>query len=252
MESLLPVIAKNPNKSKVPLTIAMPGENDSAPVEESTENQYGVEWARLNPPGPVSLWLWSTNAVYRAGSEAQRRQTLSEAIVELQRRVQNGDGQFGRKWSKSKISDALGMTVENASEENFEALERAVSVLCGVQWIRMNENERKLTCVPEDLRLWTADKPILWTRERYRSAGEIQGNFGLKALGKWISDREDDKWTIEYPVAEGTMDAMKAAYAAFGYGIPSTNNPKGRILKDDYARALGKVQAIRHLARATG
>ena len=142
MDTLLLCIEKNPNKIKKALLISMPGEQTSGPVEESTEKQYGVEWARLNPPGPVSLWLWSTNPEFRAGSEAQRREMLMQTIVSLQGRVQSGEG-GGRKWSKTKICEALGTTIENASEENFEALEKAVSVLGDVQWIRMNENERK-------------------------------------------------------------------------------------------------------------
>ena len=251
MDTLLLCIEKNPNKSKKPLIISMPGEQVSGPVEESTETQYGVEWARLNPPGPVSLWLWSTNHEFRAGSEAQRREMLMRAIVSLQGRVQSGEGSMGRKWSKTKICDALGTTIENASEENFEALEKAVSVLGEVQWVRMNENERKLTFVPEDLRLWKSDRPILWTRERYRSAGETPATFGLPALSKWISDREADGWTGQYPSAEGTLEALKKSWNSMNIGIPSTKSESGRILKEDYARALGKAEAIQHL-RGTG
>lgn len=230
----------------------MPGQGDSAPVDESTERQYGVEWARLQPPGPVSLFLWSTNAEYRAGSEALRRTILNETIVQFQDRVQRGDVQNGRKIAKSKMAEALGMTVENASEENFEALEKAVSGLGQVQWIRIHENEKKVTCIPDDLRLWRRDLPILWTRERYRSAGEmpVKSGFGLPQLAKWIMDRETEGFQFEYPSSQGTLESLKAAWNKLGRGLPTTKNSKGRPLKEDYAAALGKVEVFQHLLAA--
>ena len=243
MESLLSVIEKNPNKSKVPELISMPGEQTSMPVDESTTTEYGIEWARLNPPGPVSLWLWSTDPEYRAGSEILRKKILSDHIIGLQERAQTGEG--CRRGTKSKVCDALGTNVENASEENFELLEESVSALCGVQWVRIHENEKKVTFIPKDLRLWTAEKPIFWSRERYRSAGEHP--ITLTGLSKWISDREDTKWQCEFPIAEGTLEVMKKQWKELDGGLPTTRSESGKILKEDYARALGRVQAIRHL-----
>lgn len=249
METLLPIIEKNPFKSVAPEYIPMPGEGDKAPVDESTELQYDVSWARLQPPGPLSLYLWSTNPEYRAGTEAQRRQALNELVISFMDRVQHGEVGSTRKLSKAKMTEALNITVENASDENFEALERAISVLGNVQWVRMNENEKKVSFVPEDLRLWSNDRPTLWTRERYRSAGEwTLGAFSLKQLAKWMSDRENDEWSFQYPLAEGTMEQMKAEWNALGRGLPKTSNDKGRPLKEDYAKALGRVQVFRHLS----
>lgn len=249
METLLPVIEKNPNKSIVPEHIAMPGEGDSAPMDESTEFQYGVNWARLQPPGPLSLYLWSTNPEYRAGTEAQRRTALHEIIIKFMERVQKGEVGSSRKISKSKMTEALNVTIENASEETFDALERAVSVLGNVQWVRINENEKKATFIPEDLRLWSMERPTLWTRERYRSAGEWQSatGFSLKHLGKWIADRENDGWIFEYPIAEGTLEQLKTEWNSLGRGLPKTTNEKGKPLKEDYAKALGRVQVYKYL-----
>lgn len=232
----------------------MPGESDSSLVEESTELQFGVNWARLHPPGPLSLFLWASNPEYRAGSEAFRRTVLNETIVQFQQRVQQGEINAGRRISKAKLSEALGITVENASEENFESLEKIVSCLGGVQWIRIHENEKKITVVPEDLRTWRADLPILWTRERYRSAGEIPVGlpFHLSHLGKWIGDREDEGWTFTYPAAEGTLESLKTAWNALGLGLPRTKNEKGKPLKDDYAIALGRAQVFQHLSEVKG
>ena len=243
MESLLSVIEKNPNKSKTPEVISMPGEQTSMPVDESTTTEYGIQWARLNPPGPVSLWLWSTDPEYRAGSESIRKKILSDNILRLQERAQTGEG--CRRGTKTKVCDALGTNVENASEENFELIEESVSALIGVQWVRIDENEKKVTFIPKDLRIWTNDKPIFWTRERYRSAGER--GITLTALSQWISDRENAKWQCEFPLAEGTLEFMKQQWKALDGGMPTSRSESGKILKEDYARALGRVQTIRHL-----
>ena len=249
MNVLLPILEKNPHKSLTAEYIPMPGESDSALVEESTENQYGIDWVRLQPPGPVSLFLWSTNAEYRAGSEALRRTMLNDILVKFQDRVQRGEANTGRKISKSKLTEALAITVENASEENFEALEKVVSSLGNVQWIRIHENERKITCIPGDLRIWRRDIPILWARERYRSAGEISGRkeFGFSQLAKWIGDREEEGFQFEYPLATGTIETLKETWNKLGRGPPRTKNPKGRPLKDDYAAALGRAEVFQYL-----
>jgi len=252
MDSLLPFLDKNPHKSLTAEYIPMPGESDSAPVDESTECQYGVDWVRLQPPGPVSLFLWSTHAEYRAGSEAQRRTMLNDILVKFQDRVQKGEVNAGRKISKSKLAEALAITVENASEENFEALEKVVSSLGNVQWIRIHENEKKITCIPGDLRTWRRDIPILWTRERYRSAGEVAGRteFGFSHLAKWIGDREAEGFQLEYPLATGTMESLKEAWNTLGLGLPHTKNPKGKHLKEDYAVSLGKIQVFQYLRQS--
>jgi hypothetical protein len=248
MELLLPIIEKNPHKSLVLDTIRMPGEFDSALADESTETHYGVSWARLQPPGPLSLFLWSTNAIYRAGTETLRRNMLNEKIIDLQERVQNGEIPSSRKFTRSKLSDAMGMTIENASEENFECLEKTISTLGGVQWIRIHENERKITCIPDDLRLWTADKPILWTRERYRSAGEVVSEFSLKNLGKWVGDREAEGFTFDYPLAEGTLETLKQQWNVLGRGMmPKMGADRAKPLKEDYAKALGRVLVYKFL-----
>lgn len=254
MNSLLPILEKNPFKNLTLEVIRMPGESDSSLADESTETQYGVNWARLQPPGPLSLFLWSTNAIYRAGTETLRRNMLNEKIVELQERVQNGEIPSSRKFTKAKLCDALGISIENASEENFECLEKVISTLGNVQWIRIHENEKKITCIPDDLRLWDIEKPILWVRERYRSAGELPNKttFTFPKLSKWMGDREADGWSFTYPVAEGTFESLKQQWNSLGIGAPKSSSGKDRLLKEDYAKALGKVQVYQYLAKTTG
>lgn len=243
MEILLPILEKNPNKHVLPERIEMSGGTD-----EATELRYGVLWARLQPPGPLSLYLWATQPEYRGGNEAFRRTTLNETTVRFQEKVQH-DAQRHRI-PKVRMSDAFGLSVEYASDDVLEALEYAIHVHGNVQWIRMNENEKRITCIPADLRKWTTTQPILWVRERYRSAGEwsAPSALTLRTLSNWISDREHDGWKLDYPVAEGTLVQLKAEWKSLGHSeLPPTQSGSGKPLKDDYARAVGHLQAIRHL-----
>lgn len=244
MEILLPILEKNPNCHILPETIEMSGGTD-----EATELRHGVLWVRLHPPGPLSLYLWATHPEYRGGSESLRRTLLNETTVQFQGKVQQ-DIQRHRI-SKTRMSDAFGLSVEYASDEVLEALEYSIHLHGNVQWIRMNENEKKITCIPADIRTWTTQKPILWVRERYRSAGEWAAptvTLTLRALAAWISDRERDGWTLEYPVAEGTLAQLKAEWKLLGHSeLPRAHAGNGKPLKDDYARAVGHLQAIHHL-----
>ena len=252
MEILLPLIEKNPFKHLEPEYIAMPGENSNNPMEESTETQYDVNWARLNPPGPLSLVLWSTDPEYRAGSESQRKTRLNEIIIQYQERIQSGAVSIHKRIGKGKVCEALGMNIENASEENFEIFEACIPELAQVQWIRIHENEKKITFAPADLRQWSMEKPILWVRERYRSAGEsaFKSKFALPQLAIWMGNREADGWSMTFPLAEGTMEELKQQWNSLNRGLPPTKSENGRRLKEDYAKALGKVQVFQYLSNA--
>ena len=70
-------------------------------------------------------------------------------------------------------------------------------------------------------------------------------------LGQWLADRESEGWTFEWPVAEGKLEDIKAEMSALGL----TARPKeagAKVLKDDWAAALGRAQAVGHLAKPVG
>ena len=55
-----------------------------------------------------------------------------------------------------------------------------------------------------------------------------------------------------YNVSLHTLEVMKQQWKALDGGIPTTRSESGKPLKEDYARALGRLQAIRHLNGRTG
>jgi len=77
-------ISQNPNKDISVPFIKIQVISDTC---ESSENPVvgpgGVSVVPLDPPGPVSLYLWHTNPEYRAGNFQTRKIILREFIVSL-------------------------------------------------------------------------------------------------------------------------------------------------------------------------
>ena len=61
-------------------------------------------------------------------------------------------------------------------------------------------------------------------------------------LSKWISDRDEDGWTIDWPLAEGSYEELKAKIAS----VPSLM-VREKLKKEDCARLVGKRESITHL-----
>jgi hypothetical protein len=64
-----------------------------------------------------------------------------------------------------------------------------------------------------------------------------------KQLGTWVSNRELEKWRIQWPVADGTLEDLKGRMN-LGMGL-RIEKPK----KADYAAAVGRAEAIQTLAK---
>jgi len=67
-----------------------------------------------------------------------------------------------------------------------------------------------------------------------------------KQLGIWVSNREIEKWRIQWPVAEGTLEALKGRRSTLNIGTGlRIDKPK----KADYAIAIGRAEALEMLAK---
>ena len=63
-------------------------------------------------------------------------------------------------------------------------------------------------------------------------------------LSQWVSDRENENWRVIWPVADGTMEYIRTKINTMNVSLGSRlEKPK----KADYAIALGRAEAIRHL-----
>lgn len=69
-------------------------------------------------------------------------------------------------------------------------------------------------------------------------------------LGLWLSRREAEGWTISWPVAEGSLEEIKAAMAEKDYPEPKPEFGQKKVKKEDWAKALGRSEAVAHLAKS--
>jgi hypothetical protein len=248
MEELKTLIASNPNRSVSVEPITIRTVSDTQEGEDAPATLCGWVPTPLEPPGPLSLCLWKTNAEYRAGTLAIRKGLLREEILRLAKRV---DAELrGHRWSRPKVHEQLAaqQSADISPPQDTRALDEALAYLYEVQFVMVDEANKKIRWVPEDPRNWSATRPVwgvaLGSRAVLHRPGEEAVSVGLSA---WLAAREEAGWRIEWPVADGTLEAIKAGLTKIGAGLgPAARLEKPK--KADYAAALGRAETIRHIA----
>lgn len=244
------VIATNPNKAASVDPIAIRTISDTQEGEDAPTTLCGWVPTPLEPPGPLSLCLWKTNAEYRAGTLAIRKGILRTEILTLAKRVEAECR--GHRWSRKKIQEQLAaqQSADISPPQDTKDLDEALAFLYEVQFVVVDEANKKIRWVPEDPRNWSASRPVwgvtLGSRAVLHRPGEEPVSVGLAG---WVSDRESGqpKWRIDWPTADGTLEVLKTSLSNLGAGLGLAAGEKPK--KADYAAAVGKAEALRHLAK---
>jgi hypothetical protein len=245
LEQIVQWIESNPDKdlSIDPIIVKIISDNDEAnPTPAIGPGKVSI--IPLDPPGPVSLYLWHTNPEYRAGSFLTRKTILRSMIVTLNERFQ--DELKGRAWNRKKSIEELQLQDTSAvsPQQNLPDLSKALAYVLGFQYVELNENSKKIILFPSDVRQWSKDIPIYIASYGCRSL-YIQGTNeeARPIFKKWFTDLINIGYNYEWPIAEGTLKQIKE--------IISTNmlivNLDTKAKKDDYSKEVGKAQAIRHI-----
>lgn len=212
---------------------------------EGSENPVvgpgGVGVIPLDPPGPVSLYLWHTNPEYRAGNFLTRKQILRQFIVTL-------NGHFeselkGRQWNRKKAIEQLQEQDSSAVSPPLYTpeLSKGICHVLGFQYVEVDEVNKKLFSYPEDLRTWSNEYPIYLVSIGCRSIYVKEKAEEARPFFKnWFFDLEK---TYKYQWCEtsGTLKELKETYESFGLSLPAKSK------KEDYSSAVGKAQSIRHI-----
>lgn len=199
----------------------------------------------LNPPGSLSQFLLHTDPVYGAASPAVRKQIQLEKLLEIQERVEKE--LVGRKWPRKKIHDALGEQINSSTPPYKPIVEEILCELYQIQKIIVHRKSKSISFFPMDLRLWKSDTPIY--------VGDDDGCWSYEAIKatpflKWITEKEDTEWKIQWPTAEGKLEELKSEVLKrnlIAHTLPGSLEKK--VKKDDWARVLGHCQAIETLGR---
>jgi len=241
------LLLKNPNKSKSLPQISIQVCSDTNESDEIPSTLCGWVPTPLEPPGPVAAILWKTNPEFRAASIPVRRTILRETIINLQERVEAE--LRGHRWSRKKIIEQLvaQQSADASPPQNTRELNDALAFLYEIQFVFVDEANKKVSWSPEDIRTWSSDRPIwgmsVGARAVFHKPGEQTVGLGL---GTWVSDREHEKWKIAWPLADGTLEAMKTKLATMNVGMGTRlEKPK----KADYAVVLGRAEAIHALEK---
>ena len=245
LSSVRELLLNNVNAGKEVSQISIQVCSDTNEADEIPSTLCGWTPTPLEPPGPLAAILWKTNPEFRAAAISVRKTILRETIIHLQERVQAE--LKGHRWSRKKIIEQLvaQQSADASPPQNTRELNDALAFLYEIQIVFVDEANKKISWSPEDVRSWSASRPIwafsVGSRAVFHRAGESPVGLGLAA---WVSDRENEKWRVAWPVAEATLEAMKGKLQTLGVGMGiRLEKPK----KADYAVVLGRAEALRAL-----
>lgn len=247
-------VKENPSRSRTVIPIEIRIVSDTQEGEdEPMSSAGGLVPTPLEPPGPVSLWLWKTNPEYRAGTAQVRRSILRDSIVELQRRV---DIELrGSRWGRKKILEQLAaqQTAAVSPPMDTPELDRALAHLFGYQKVIVDEANKRVKFAPEDPRSWSEELPIWGATAGSRAVLHRTGERSIgEGLAVWLGEREAEGWRVAWPEADGTLEELKAVAKQRGFSVGGGGLRTEKPKKADWSAAIGRAEAIAHLGRLGG
>ena len=243
IDTLVKWIQENPNNNVTiePISIKIISDtNEANPTPEIGPGQVSI--IPLDPPGPVSLYLWHTNAEYRAGNFQTRKTILRETLIVLHERFQNE--LKGRGWNRKKTIEELESLDTSAvsPQQSLPDLSKALTHILGFQYAEINENSKRILTFPKDIRTWSKEQPIYLASYGCRSVYIRSGVEEARTFFKhWFFDLIEQGYTYDWPTTEATVKELKELLSQFNLHL----SPKAK--KDEYCIAVGKAQSIRHI-----
>ena len=232
-------IQKNPNKHHLP----------SFQSKKTNDEQVEFAWDGANKllltlPGCLSCLLTFTDPVYRYASENGQRQILRDMILTCEERIEKE--LVGRKWSRRKLCELVSAELSEKKPTLHEPLEEALCELFQVQKVMIFHTDKKIKFFPEDLRLWKSNRKIVMSDSETMWLYEKEFD-SLRDLLTWIQSKENEQWTIGWTTADGKLEELRGELHAKGL-TAQPRIPGEKVKKEDYARCLGRAQAISALA----
>jgi hypothetical protein len=245
-------VKENPHRKRsvIPIEIRVDSDTKEGAADMPAAAVGGLVPIPLEPPGPVALVLWNTLPEFRAGTAQVRRTILRDKLLEIQVRAEAE--LRGVRWSRKKVIEQLSAQQTAAVSPPMETpeLDAALAHLFGYQKVVVDEAGRKIRFFPADVRTWSAETPIWGATTGARAVLHHPGEVSIgSGLGRWLQAREDDGWKVDWPEATGTLEEIKQRMESMqlqGPRIVFQGNAKPK--KADWAAALGRAEAIAHLA----
>jgi len=241
-------VKENPNRKRevIPIELCTVSDTQEGEVAPATV-AGGWTPTPLEPPGPLSLYLWKTDPEFRGGTPPVRRTILRDAILSITVRVEAE--LRGVKWHRKKVLEQLAAQQTSAVSPPMDTpeLDTGLCAIFGYQKVCVDEANKKVEFFPADPRTWSTELPVWGATTGSRAVLHRPGEEPVgRDLAQWLCDRERDGWKIHWPVSDGTLEEIKKKMLARGTGVgPGLDKPK----KADYAAAWGRAEAIQHLGK---
>jgi hypothetical protein len=236
MQDFLKTIEKNPFRHNCVAAFA----KEKAELRTSKEGIWGAVVRHLTPARLTTAWRMSEDPLMMIAGSGYAATEVRDRSFELQTEALN-NLRGNRKLTKAKMSDALSSL--KPTVDQTKVIAGVLYALKQIQTVCYDEETKTVWTVPEDLRAWSRGQKTLWVDSRCENMLDLPETMHL---GRWISDREEEGWKIDWPVAEGTFDEIKAKVNARGI-VPKAAEFGAKVKKDDWARCLGRIEAVEHL-----
>lgn len=237
MEILQRGIEKNENRFK---ELVYKKREEEHFLQEQGEEKWGAKVKRVEPARITTAWNMLEDPLMSIAGTRYKSTEVRNKTFELQQEASSSVLMKGnRKLSKAKVAEAMGAM--NPTEEQTKVIAGVLYVLKNLQTIWYNEDEKRVWTMPEDLRLWKKEGRVLWINGKCEEMLE----YDRDRVGKWLNEREKEGWKIDWPVSEGGFEEIKTKLASDYPEILVHSHELGKKpKKEDYAKALGRAEAI--------
>lgn len=234
-------ISRNPNKNKLFPEISLKSDISNIPVEEESKTEWST--SEVSPSTPLSCLLFLTDATYQNLNEQSRLSLLRTECTNLQETA--AVQCKGRQFPVRKTAEGLAQVGLEVRGDYSTIGLKALTYLRDCQIVFLDEQKKHITFAPEDIRNWSEEKEIFYIQSDMRGIYQPPLGFTQKNLSKWLSDKEHDGWSVEYPLVDAatSVEDLKKLMTEHNEAIPN------KITKDALRKRVGKAQSIRTLAQ---
>jgi hypothetical protein len=200
----------------------------------------------LAPSRLTTAWLMTEDPLMILAGSGYKKTETRDKTFDLQIEASSKFRSGNRKYTKAKVAEALANP--KPTEEQNKVVAAVLYSLKQIQIVCFDEEKKIVWTMPEDLRCWSSSQQTLWIDskcEKMLDFEEKQPNLGL-----WLMERENDGWNITWPVANGTFEEIKERILNdFEHLVVTSSEVGKKPKKEDYARVLGRADAIRALSK---
>lgn len=227
-------ISTNPN-SKVSLT---PFVSSKQCIEGDNEIIDSEGWAKMsvNPATPLSAILLAQESTYQMSNENIRKSLLRDETTDMQEKAILH--LKGRAWPVRRTAEGISACgLEEGRSSQWPDLGwRALCSLRECQLIVINNEKKTIRFFPEDTRSWSSEKDTFCVDYECRY---IWTHFNATSvLSNYILVRENESYTIEWPIAEGSMDELKEIYKKMNESYT------GKLNKETLQKRIGRQETF--------